>query len=248
MVTRLFFSTLVVSSLIIGGQDGFAKAPIAIETVATVEELEAEITAQLAAIEEIVTAGKYEEKTEEAKQAAGVIAVLSQGLAEHPDHAKSKINGPAARDAAMAAADKKADAELFSGKLEELKKSLAGETSGDHAQEHPWNKLIRMHAMMEEINARNSKLRRALRRPKGEMDERLHAVTSAMLTVAMHADTHEVKDKTRVPEWEQLCVDYLTSLNDLSKSLGEKDADGAAKHYEAANQACDKCHELFRDE
>ncbi len=222
-----------------------AEAPLDLASIATPAQLKAEITSQMSAIDELVKAGKTGEKADAVKQAAGVIAVMAQGVAElSSDDAPMAV---AVREAAIKTWKSKEEADIAAG-IEELKKAVAGDVKSDAAVAHPWNKLIRMGAMMEEINSRNSKLRRAIRRPKGEAEEQLHAITCAMLTVAMYADTHEVKDPAKVPEWEHMSKDYVEALKSLTKALVDKDSKAAEEAYKLGNESCDKCHEVFRDE
>ena len=104
-----------------------------------------------------------------------------------------------------------------------------------------------MHSMMEEINGRNSKIRRLVRRTKGTVEEQQHAATTAVLALAMAEDTHEVKDKTKIPDWKKMSFDYQKAMTEVSKAVKEKDKTKIQENFLAGNKACDDCHEVFRD-
>lgn len=225
----------------------FAKSPIPLDKVAPVEDFAAEIDAQMETItEKMASDAKFEDIKETIGQAAGVIAVMAQGVAEHPDKKKVKVQGALLRDAAFSFVKAKTadDAKkAFGG----MKEAVAGDNHGEAKEDHDWAKLINMHPMMEEINGRNSKLRRVARRPKGTQEENLHIATIIALTIAMHEDTHEVKDKSKIPAWKEMCVEYIDSLSELSKAIKMKDKKKAASLYTKGNEVCEKCHEAFRD-
>jgi hypothetical protein len=224
----------------------FGKSPVAIEKVASVEELAGDVVSKITEIDELL-AGKYDEKSQTSiRQAAGVLACLGQAIAEHPENSKTKIQGAAVRDTAFVLAETKTQDDAKAA-LPAVKSAVDGSDTGKHEVEHPWNKLIKMHDMMEEVNTRNSKIRRALKRPKGNLEERQHASTIAILCLAMAVDTHEVKDKTKIPEWEKMSFDYQKAMTELSAALAEKNKEKAEELYAAGNKTCDLCHEAFRD-
>ncbi len=243
---KLFSVMMLMSAMVVSLMNvGLAGAPVDLTKIATPEQLKAEITAQMKAVDELVKEGKFGEKAAALKQAAGVVAVMSQGVAELS--AADAPKAVALRDAAIKIWQTKEEADLKTAAAD-LQKTYTTEATSTAEVAHPWNKLTKMGGMMEEINTRNSKLRRAIRRPKGDVDEQLHAITCAMLTVAMYADTHEVKDKAKVPEWEKMSVDYIEALKTLTKALADKDSKTAEEAYKVANESCEKCHEVFRDE
>ncbi len=101
--------------------------------------------------------------------------------------------------------------------------------------------------MMEEINNRNAALVRVIRRPRGREGESAHASTIALLTIAMSADTHEVKDEGDVPAWQEMSDEYLTLMVQVGEAIRAEDGETARTHFDAANETCDRCHEKFRD-
>jgi hypothetical protein len=189
-----------------------------------------------------------EAREEKLGQAAGVLACLAQSLAEHPQKGDTPVSAVALRGAALAARDAKT-LERARAALQQIEAALAGKAGKDPADvSYPWNKLVKMHPMMEEINARNGRIPRVLRRSRDPEKDALHGVTAAVLAEAMAADTHEVKDKSRIPEWEKLSHEYQAQMVLFAKAIKAKDSAKARAAFTAANTACDTCHEKFRDE
>ena len=130
--------------------------------------------------------------------------------------------------------------------LASAKSALEGQGSGSAATEHPWNKLIGMHAMMEEINARNSKIRRSVRRLRDPDEESLHPTTLAVLAVAMYADTHEVKNESDIPQWQQHAREFQQHMTQTAAAMKKNDADGAREVWLEGVKSCSACHDKFR--
>ena len=225
----------------------FGAAPVKVAEVAPVDDLVAEAHAQLERLGGFLESDEsYADATDAVKQAGGVLACLGQALSEHDQRKTSEASGPHLRDAGLAIRKSKSrgDAQAAS---DAAKKALAGEAEGEAAAEYPWEKLIGMHAMMEEINSRNSKLRRALRRLRKPEEESLHANTIAVLTVAMIADTHEVKNAADIPRWTKMAVEYQQLSTQLAAAVKAEDADMAKVLFAKANETCTACHDVFRD-
>lgn len=225
-----------------------ADAPVAVtEEIAPIADLELEISEQVERLTGVLTEEKYEDaKDGEVRQAFGLLACIGQALAEHGKNESVKIQGPALRDAALQF-KRKASLEDAQKALEAVKLAVAGQAEGDHAKEYPWNKLINMHPMMEEMNDRNSKILRVLRRPRGKAEEPIHATTWVVLGLAMHADTHEVKNDADIPKWHQFSDDFREAAIKLGEAIRAKDKDEGKKWFDKANESCDACHEIFQD-
>ena len=239
--------------LVVGGLCAFrladAAAPVDTATVAPIENLKAESAAKLSALEKLLSdGGSFEEsKKRQIPQAAGVLACLAQAIGEHKDREKSGVAAADLRDAAIALVNSAShdDAEKA---LATAKQAFEGKGDGKAAPEHEWNKLINLHRLMEEVNARNSKIRVALRRPKDPQAESLHATTLAVLALAMHADTHEVKDKSQIPQWQKHAGDYQRNMTALAAAIKAKDKDRGNELFKAAQKSCNDCHKAFRKE
>lgn len=225
-----------------------AEPPVPLAQVAPLEDLVLEVDDRIKALEKLLAS---EESFEENKETAvwqgfTVLAVIGQGIAEHPDHGKTKIQGPHLRDAARQFTAKSSYDEAKAA-LEAVTKAHTGGASGDASVEHDWAKLVRMHPMMYEIEERSGSLNRVIRRPRGRADEPVHASVIALLTLAMHADTHEVKNPDEIPQWHALAREYLDTMTGVAKAVRQKDKETAGELMVKATATCDKCHEKFRD-
>ena len=225
-----------------------AQAPVAIEEIAPVAEIVMEVDAQIGVLaEQLSDESKSEDNKEgQIRQAFGLLACLGQALAEHDDAAKSGIAGPALRDAALSFKRQSSFSDAKEA-LKQVKLARAGEAIGEHAVEHPWNKLVNMHAMMEEMNARNSAILKILRRPRGKPEEPLPATTWAILALAMKADTHEVKNDADLPKWHKFSDDFREASLKLAEAIRAKDGTAGRKWFDQANITCDACHEVFQE-
>ncbi|MCA9080258.1 MAG: hypothetical protein KDA58_06840 [Planctomycetaceae bacterium] len=242
------FTCLFLSSLGIG-TTATAAAPVPINAeLIPIGELVVEVDSRVKELEGfLATADVYEENREEAvRQAFGVLACVAQAIAEHADAATVKIQGPALRDAALQF-KKTSTLDEAKAALAAIQAAHVGTSTVEAAAEHPWNKLINMHPMMEEINARNAKLLRVFRRIRGNDDEVAHASTLVVLALAMQADTHEVKKEADLPKWEQWSVEYRTQMLEVAKAIRAKDAKSAREWFDKANATCDACHEVFQE-
>jgi hypothetical protein len=218
--------------------------------VASIEAILLEVDSK---IEVLTGALESAEKFEMAKekdvwQAFGLLSVLGQAIAEHPQKADAPFSGPALRDAAMQYyAGQGLTYEQAQGALAAVQEARQGGGATDAAPDYEWNKLVRMHPMMEEINARNAKLVSVFRRPRGRPEEAGHATTIALLSLAMYADTHEVKNEADIPQWQTWSAEYRDKMVAVAAAVQEKDGTTAREHFDAANEICDACHEKFRD-
>lgn len=225
-----------------------AETPFPLAEVAPLDDLVYEVNDRIEELDELLTSAEsFEDKKDsEVRRAFGVLAVIGQAIAEHKEHSKTKIQGPALREAARSFSPKSSYEEAKAA-LEAVRQAQAGEASGEATVEHDWAKLINMHPMMEEIEERSGSINRVVRRPRGRPDEPVHASVIAVLTVAMHADTHEVKDPGRIPVWHELAREYLNQMTGVAQAIREKDKETAGELMRQATGTCDRCHEEFRD-
>jgi hypothetical protein len=220
--------------------------PAPIESIAGVDEIVQEVDAKITLLTGLLEAPeKFEAaKEKDVWQGFGVLAVMGQALAEHPQHADAKFSGAALRDAALKYQQDTAYADAQAA-LAAVKAARGGEGTGESV--FAWNKLIRMHPMMEEINARNAKLIPIMKRPRGRPEEARHAVTIALLSLPMYADTHEVKKEADIPAYQALAAEYRKAMIGVAEAVRQKDGRTARERFDQANSACDRCHEKFRD-
>jgi hypothetical protein len=215
--------------------------------VASVEEIHLLIGDHVARLDKALESdANYEmQKGKEIRQSFGLLALLGQALVESPGPKEGGIDGAALRDAALEFKRNSTSAEAQAA-LATVHRVLENKSQGEHAPEHPWNKLINMHPMMEELNAQNSRILKVLKRPRGNAEEALPAVTWALLSLAMKADTHEVKNPDDLPKWNAWADDFRHASLKLAEAIRAKDKDEGRKWFDKANETCDACHEVFK--
>lgn len=174
----------------------------------------------------------------------GVVACLAQALVEHKEGEKTGINATGLRDAAIALSRTKTldDAKAA---LKNINDAIAGK--GEQGEkDHPWNKLVNMHRMMEELELQGTTLRRVLRRPRRLEKYSENAAVLVVLGLAMEADTHEVKDPAKLPQWNTWSKEYHQAMSGLNAAIKAGDGEKAKSIFDAANETCEACHEVFR--
>jgi hypothetical protein len=175
----------------------------------------------------------------------GVIACLAQALVEHKDGEATGINATGLRDAAIVLSKTKKLADATAA-LKLVSEALAGEgVKGE--KDHPWNKLVNMHRMMEEFEFQGGKLRRVLKRPRRLENYSENAAILVVLGLAMEADTHEVKDKSKLPQWTTWSKEYHQAMSGLNTAIKAGDGAKAKSIFDQAYDNCETCHEVFRD-
>lgn len=224
-----------------------AAPPLDLTKVGTPAALTAEAQDLLGEIEKgLESSDGYKMSEAGVKQAASLLAVVGQALAEHPEDSELKKAGPSIRQAAIKVARAKTYEEAQAG-LKDLKPSVQGTVSPDVPVEFDWAKLSRMHPLMEQMNGRAAKFRRAARRPKDpEVDSR-HVMAIALAAVATHADTHEVKKQEDLPAWHGFANELFTHMTEATAAVKAKDMEAAQKSFSAGMQTCQKCHDQFQD-
>lgn len=239
---------LCLSATLLAGYCCLAAAPVKIKEVAPVADLVTEAEAKIKAIEEALAS---EDKYQEAKATAlvrdaAVLAVLSQAIAESEEKAAWKASAPDLRDAAIGLGGAKS--------FDDAKKALAaikeahGGKAGGAKLEAEWNKLGKFGAVMKEVNVRNGRLRRYVRKlPDNPNDAARDASVLAVLALVAHDDTHEVKQAADVPEWQSLSKEFQSQMTAAAAAFNKKDAAGAKAGFDKANAACNSCHKKFRD-
>ena len=225
-----------------------AAAPVPVnQALVPINELAFEVNSRVAELEKLmITEEAFEaKKGEEVRQAFGVLACMGQAIAEHEDAGTVKIQGAALRDAALLFNRKSNFAEAEAA-LTALKLAQTGASEAAAEKEHPWNKLINMHPMMEEMNGRNAKIIRSLRRLRGTDEEAGNASVLVVLALAMQADTHEVKDPADLPKWNEWSTAYRDQMHKAAEAIRAKDAKAAREWLDKAKLNCDACHEVFQ--
>lgn len=225
----------------------FAEAPLKLDAVGTAASLIAEATEKVDELtKQLETAEAYKEAEGPVKQSASLVALIGQALAEHPEASTLKTSGPSIRDAAIkvARAGSYDDAKAA---FPALQAALKGEVNPAAKAEFDWAKLTKMHPIMEEMNARATKFRRVLRRPKDPEADSRHVAAIALAAISSHADTHEVKDPADLPQWHAWATELYTHMTASAAAVRAKDIDKAKEHFNAGMETCTKCHDKFQD-
>jgi hypothetical protein len=228
----------------------FAAAPVKVSDALNIENLAGEAKGTAGDLKEPTATAESLASAREDKsldRLAGTLACLAQAITEHEKGKATGINGPALRDAALAMRKAKT-VEAAQAALAGINSALEGKQSAAEAvAEHPWNKLINMHRMMEEFENRNAKLSRSLARPRRLAQDSKHADVLATIGLAMIADTHEVKNPADLPKWDEWSRGYVAAIVKVGEAMRAGNADEAAAHLKAASQQCEDCHKKFRD-
>lgn len=232
----------------IGLLSAFGAAPAKVDETAPVADIVLEVDGKIELLDKVLSS---EERFQAAKekdvvQSFGVLACMGQALAEHAGRAEAKFSGPALREAALSF-NAEGGLEEARTVLEAVKTARAGGGNTAAPAEHDWDKLVDMHAMMEEINARNARLVPVFRRPRGRPEEAGHASTIAILSLAMEADTSDVSDEADVALWRDWSREYRRKMSAVATAVRAKDGKTGRELFDQANEICDQCHKKLRD-
>jgi hypothetical protein len=229
-----------------------AAAPAKIASVAPITDVVAEAEAKIKGLEEaLATENSYREnKGTSIPTAAGVLAVLAQAVVESEEKAAWQPAAADLRDAARAVAAAKSYDEAKTGLLA-IKDAHGGKTSGAKP-EAEWNKLSGLKQVMKEINSRAGKLRRATKKKEPTEAEFAEAARDAsvmaVLGLAAHDDTHEVKSGKAedIADWKKFSKEFQIQLSAASAAFKKKDMAAGGDAWKKGNAACTECHNKFR--
>ena len=224
-----------------------AQAADKLSTVTPVADLVAEAETKIKDIEALLADNDSytKAKKKQVPQAAGTLAVLAQGIAQHDEDSAWKKSAADLRDAAISIAK--------SASLDDAKKGLdaakaaAGGKAGGAKADHAWDKLIDMDSLMAEVSARNGKFRKFFKTPADHDVMARNASTLAVLALVIEADTHEVKDKADVAKWKKYSKDLQEGMSKISAAIKKKDDAGAKTLFLESAKSCSGCHTDIRD-
>ena len=230
----------------------YAAAPVKIASVAPVSDLVREADVKIKLLEEFLFDNKsyVESKGTTIPAAAGVLAVLAQAIVESDEKAAWQSAAADVRDAAIIVATAKSYDDAKKG-LAAIQDAHGGKAAGAKP-EHEWNKLCKLGSIMKEINARNSKLRRVTRKKPPTAAEfaegSADASVMAVLALAAHDDTHEVKSKKKedIDEWQKYAKEFQTQMTAVAAAFRKNDVAAAADAWKKGTTACNDCHAKFR--
>lgn len=216
-----------------------------ISSVSPMGDLVKEIESEVKDFEtNLADASKFKKKQN--ARAAGVLAALAQAVAVSDEDAPLKKSAAALRDAALVLgkADSAADATKA---LEGVKAALAG-TAGSASAEYDWAKFMDVHNLMEEVQSRNAKLGKAIRKGTLEADSTRHSTVLAVLGLTLEANPPKDKqDKKDVESWKQFSKDFSKGFTDLTVSMKSNDIAKVKASYSAVSKSCAGCHEKFKE-
>ncbi|MFP6763866.1 MAG: hypothetical protein VB858_09610 [Planctomycetaceae bacterium] len=223
-------------------------APVKVSDILDATQLADEVKAKIVKLDQsMADKGAFERalKFKTIATDAGVIACLAQAIAEHEKGPATGMAAASLRDAAL----RLSRARTMDNARTELAavEAAVGGKKTDARLDHPWNKLINMHRMMEEMEYREGRIRRTLRRPRTLPRDSSHATVLTVLALAMESDTHEVKQESDLPDWKTWSREYRMQAAKLRIAMQANKADEARKLFAASTKVCASCHEKFRD-
>lgn len=230
----------------------YAAAPEKIAKVAPIADLVAEVDAKIKVLEEALASDNsyLESKASTVPNEAGVLAVLAQAVVESDEKATWKAAAADLRDAAKAIGDAKTYDAAKAGLA--AAKAAVGGKAGSAKPDAEWNKLCGLGKVMKEINKRKLKLGRTTRKKTltpAEFEEGARdASVAAVLALAAHDDTHEVKSgkKEDIDEWKKLSKDFQVQMTAAATAFKQQNLAAATDAYKKGNTTCTACHEKFR--
>jgi|GEM_PF-2012542 len=232
----------------------YAAAPVKITAVAPIADIAAQVDASVKSLEGFLASNDdFNSNKKKVRTEATVVSVLSQAVGESEEKASVSWNAAAGdvRDAAISIIAAKSYDDAKKG-FAALKEAHGGK-KGAAASEHEWNKLAPLDAIMDAINSRAGKIRSGSRKKADTITEAEVADGSgaatvlAVLALAVHDDTHEVKKKEETPEWQKSAKEFQAQMTATAAAFKKKDMAGAADGWKKGNTACNACHDKFRE-
>ena len=259
---RLTLASVLCTTCLLGGVAWLATAVAKPPAAATVKlsqvisraDLRLKASAQLDLARQLLETRKsYNDSAKhELPRAAGLLAVIGQAVAEHDAKRPAKtsdtgkpIHGPTLRVSALKLAASKSRSEALAA-IPALQAAVDGQAAPNGTRRKAWTGLISLDHIMEELNSRNSRLRRAVRRSRDPKRDARNAATMALLGVVVAADTHEVKQKAQLPAWKKYALQFQVNASATAAALRKGDAASVKTRYLKAAKACAACHSDFR--
>jgi hypothetical protein len=228
----------------------YAAAPAKIAAVAPIADIVAEADAKIKSLEEALKDDKsyLESKGTTIPLESGILAVLAQAVVESEEKAAWQASAADVREAAIAVSNAKSYDEAKKG-LAGVKEAVGGK-AGSAKKEADWNKLCALKMVMKEVNKRAGKLRRATKKKDPTAADLAEAgrdaSVMAILSLVAHDDTHEVKKKEEIGDWQKFAKEFQAQMTAASAAFKSKDMTGAGDAWKKGNTACNDCHAKFR--
>jgi hypothetical protein len=242
---RRFWQWTSVVGLLVLGQAAWTAPPRRIAEIASVDELEAEIRARLAEIEPFLAdEATFAEQQKRLEQAASMLAVAAQALADHDDASPLKPFAADLREGAVRLARAESLPEAAEG-WKAAQAARDGTSDKSASVDVDWARLVRQRPIMEEMEARMLQLQRQLRRPRDLPKESRHAAAVALAGLTTLVDTHEVKDTSKLPEWERLSRQIVEQMKNVASAMKDNKPAEAQAEFKKARGTCVECHRAF---
>lgn len=232
------------------------RPPQKLSGIISITELQDEAVFQLSLVKQYLDTKKsYADSAKhELPRAAGVLAVIGQALATHDSKLtaaekadRPPIHGPTLRDAALKLSASKTHVEALAT-VPGLDAAVLGRAGRASPVKRPWIGLISLGHVMEELNSRNSRLRRAVRRTRDPDLAARNAATMGLLGLVVRSDTHKVKQKTQLSAWQKFSTDFQSNATATARAFRAGDKTKIKPLYLKAAKACADCHSTFRAE
>lgn len=235
------------------------RPPQKLSEMISITDLQDEAVFQLSLVKQYLDTKKsYADSAKhELPRAAGVLAVIGQALSAHDGKLtaaekadRPPIHGPTLRDAALKLSTSKTLVEALAT-VPGLDAAVFGRASRANRTgtvKRPWTGLISLGHVMEELNSRNSRLRRAVRRTRDPDLAARNAATMGLLALVVRSDTHKVKQKTQLSTWQKFSTDFQSNATATARAFRAGDKTKIKPLYLKAAKACADCHSTFRAE
>lgn len=229
-----------------------AAPPAKIAAVAPIGDVVAAVDASVKVLDEkLASSDEYNQAKKPVAIEATVIAVLAQAVADSEEKAAWQATAADVREGARAIVAAKSYDDAKKG-FEALKAALGGKGAGAKT-ESDWSKVMPLGKIMDGVNSRAGKMRRAVR-AKSPTDAQIAESTAdatvlAVLALAVHDDTHEVKSKKSedIALWQKFSKEFQAEMSAAAGAFKKKDVTAAGDAWKKGNTACNDCHSKFRE-
>jgi cytochrome c556 len=194
--------------------------------------------------EATVSADEFEAKGSRMVRDARTMVVLATALGLHDQDHALKAAAPAIAAAAKKTAESGDNLDNAKAAADELKKALAGETTS--TEELSWEKTKSLGQLMKQVNFINTRLKRNVKKlDKFQEQCAQDATLLAVIGQATDADTHEVKDDAKLPDWHKYSAEMRDASAELAAKIKAGDAAGIEASMKRVADNCDACHHAF---
>lgn len=183
------------------------------------------LTDYAAALEVVALALALSDEEHDLKKSAGALLQSADELGAAKD-----------RQAAQAALDK-------------IEAAAAGRAQAASPEKLSWKKVAPLGALMNQVTAADTQLRRGLRRLE-RRPESVHQPAALLAVIAQEAmhDPPEGAEGEKLAAWRKYCSQMRDAAGELNRAAHAKDTAAATAAVAKLQQSCDACHETFQIE